>query len=280
MDHRRASQVYRVTTATTLTAIVFWKFFDVTKHGPLGDINPFANDPYDIVGSFAFQVALLVGVLNYARALRLKECPSATPRARLIVRGNLIVLGSIVTTLLGDVIALILHPMPHSFWAHVLWLALGLMSVLALACLGSMIVVLWGVHVPPPPPHLTPADGLDDLWTPVRIGAIKAGRVLPRRFVEWVTDFDSDKLFGAFPWVHPRQHPWRFACLLSVAAGLAIYLSKLREGPAPSLRIALLVAVIFVIAESVAVLLGFAILGAHLGFRPPVRRTWMLAKKA
>lgn len=279
MDRRTSLRIYRVTTATTLTAIVFWKFYDTTKHGHLRDINPFAQDPYDVVGSFAFQVALLVGALTYARALRLTESPSAAPRARLIVRGNAIVLGSIAATLLSDVIALILHPIPHSYWAYVVLLSLGLMCLLAFTCLVSLIVVLREIRMAPPP-HLTPADGLDDLWTPVRVATTKARRILPRGFVDWVADFNSDKLFAHFPWGHPRQHPWRFACLLSVLAGVAIYLSKLREGPAPSLRIALLVAAIFVTAETVAAILGFAILGAHLGLRPPIRQASVLAKKA
>ncbi|HEY6307601.1 MAG TPA: hypothetical protein VI488_14205 [Candidatus Angelobacter sp.] len=279
MDPRTILRIYRVTAATTLTAIVFWKFFDITKHGDLGDISPFAQDPYDAVGSFAFQVALLVGALTYARALRLTESCSA-PRARLIVRGNVIVLGSITATLLSDVTALVLHPLPRSHWAYVLWLALGLMSLLTLVCLVALIVVLRGVHMPPPPPpYLTPADGLDDLWTPIRIAIVKVRRILPRRFVKWVTDFNSDALFARFSWGHPRRHPWRFACFLSLLAGVAVYLSKLREGPGPSLGIALLVAAIFITAESVAAVLGFAILGAYLGLRPPIGHAAALAEE-
>lgn len=42
-------------------------------------INPSGVDPYDAVESFAFQGALLVGVLSYARALRPRDDPARPP---------------------------------------------------------------------------------------------------------------------------------------------------------------------------------------------------------
>ena len=39
----------------TLAAILFYLLFQVNKGGPVDEINPFDVDPYDAVGSFAFQ---------------------------------------------------------------------------------------------------------------------------------------------------------------------------------------------------------------------------------
>jgi len=56
---------------TGVLAVMFTAFFQVSKGGPFRDVNPFGLAPYDAVGSFAFQGALLLGILTYARVLRL-----------------------------------------------------------------------------------------------------------------------------------------------------------------------------------------------------------------
>ncbi len=94
--------------------MALYLFFMANKRGPLGEISPFADDPYDAVGSFAFQLALLVGALSYGRALRLREDPGLAPSsgalARLILRGDLLVLFAILATLLADTLAAIPNP--------------------------------------------------------------------------------------------------------------------------------------------------------------------------
>src|SRR5690349_21831833 len=127
-------RIHRVTVLVAFTSVVFWQFFDITKHGPFRDINPFGDDPYDAVGSFAFQVALLVGILTYARALRLREVASPAAHARLILRGNIVVLAAILVTLVADAIAEIIRPLPPSYWGNILLAALVLMFLLALFC--------------------------------------------------------------------------------------------------------------------------------------------------
>ena len=62
-------RIHRATAFISALGIVFWLFFQVNKNGPFRDINPFAVDLYDAVGSFAVQGALLLGVLNSGRWL-------------------------------------------------------------------------------------------------------------------------------------------------------------------------------------------------------------------
>jgi hypothetical protein len=54
---------------------------------------------------------------------------------------------------------------------------------------------------------------------------------------------------------------------------MGLTLAQLQEGLPPSLKIGLLVAGIFISAEFVATLVGFAILGGYLGLRPSFNRS-------
>jgi hypothetical protein len=271
LDKRSILRIHGVTALIASAAIVFYLFFQVNKGGPFRDINPFGVDPYDAVGSFAFQGALLVGILTYARALRLWELPALANRARLILRGNLVVLFAIWVTLIADAIAEVLIPIPPSFWGNVLLVELGLIVLLTLVCTVALWVVFGRIQIAAPPPDLTPADGIDDLWTLVRVPVVKAGARLPQGLVTWVAGFNSDRLFARLPWINPRLHPWRFAWALGLLVGAGLLLAQLQEGLPPSLRTGLIVIGIFISAELAAILIGFAIFGGYLGLRPPVR---------
>jgi hypothetical protein len=261
-------RVQRVTALITFAAIVFCLFFQLSKGGPFRDINPFGVDPYDAVGSFAVQGALLVGVLTYARVLRLRDAPAEATKARLILRGNVLVLLAILVTLIADAIAEVVHQLPASYWGNVLLLELGLMFMLSLICAVALAVVFRRIQTPAPPRDLTPADGIDDLWGLLCVPVTRISAVLPRAFVEWVERFHSDWLFVRLQRLNPRTHPWRFACALGLLVGVGLALAQLQEGFPPSLKIGLLVGGIFVSAELGATLLGFAVFGGYLGLRP------------
>jgi hypothetical protein len=271
-DAQSSKRLYWVTSIITVAAFIFWKFFDFTKRGQLGELNPFNEDPYDVVGSFAFQVVLLVALLTFARALRSRQSRAEPCKDRLTIRGNKIVLVTIGITLLTDGIALLRHPLPSSPWAHVLLISWGAMSAIELLCIAVFSIALLKTNIGPAPTNLTPADGLDDLWLLVRVAARILDPVLPSSFARWVSQFNSDKMFAKFRWLDAREHPWRFAMAVSLAAGIAIYLFKLTEGPSPNLSIAFVVAVIYISAELVATILGFTLLGGYLGLRPPLGR--------
>ena len=273
MNKEMIQRLYRVTMLNTLAAIVFYLFFQVNKGGPFRDINPFGEDPYDAVGSFAVQGALLIGILTYARALRLHVDPVQATKARLILRGNLLVLGAILVTLIADAIAEIVHPLPMPFWGKVLLVELVVMFVLVTIGAIALGLTFRSVQTVPPPHDLTPADGLDDLWTLVRIPAQKASAILPHEFLEWVLQLNSDWLFSRVQWLNPRVYPWRFAICLGLLVGVGLTLAQLQEGFPPSLKIGLIVAGIFISGEFAATLAGFAVFGGFLGLRPPLHKT-------
>jgi len=222
LDKRTIQRIHNVTALIALAAMLFYLFFQVNKGGPFREINPFGVDPYDAVGSFAFQGARLVGILTYARALRLWELPGLAARARLILRGDLVVFGRIPIAAAS-------------------------------------------------PSDLTPAAGIDDLRTLVRVPFLKAGGHLSRRVVAWVAGFNSDRLFARLPWIDPRPYPWRFACALGLVVGIGLVLAQLQEGLLPSLRTGLIVIGVYMSGELAATLLGIAIFGGYLGLRPPIR---------
>ena len=268
MDHPSIKRCYFLSVLNAWAAAFFFLFFQINKSGPFRGINPFAADPYDAVGSIAIQAALLLGILTYARALRLLEDPGQAAKTRFILRGNTLVLSAIWVTLIADAVAMILHSIELSGWGMVLAAELVLMIGFTAACTAAFAIISRSVQIPVPPRELTPADAIDDLWALVRVPVVKIKRVLPTAFVEWVAGFCSDRLFAHAGWLDPRRHPWRFACGLGLFAGAVLLLAQLREGLPPSLMAGLLIAGIFLSVEFIATLLGFAVLGVYLGLRP------------
>jgi hypothetical protein len=270
---RRIKSIHRVTALVTLSAVAFYLFFVISKAAPFRDINPFGDDPYDAVGSFGFQVALVAGILTYARALRLRESHAQAAKLRLILRGNMVVLFAILVTLVADAVAEIVRPFPPSYWGAVLDWGLVLMFVLCFSSVTALVAVFRQIRTPATPPNLTPADGLDDLWTLVCVPVTRAAAMFPPRFVGWVQAFHSDRLFSMLPWTNPRHHPWRFACALGAAAGVGLSVAHLQEGLPPSFAIFLLITAIFICFEFTAALAGFLALGGYLGLRPSLFRS-------
>ena len=268
MNKEALRRVHRVTALVALAGIIFYLFFHINKVEPFRDINPFGEDPYDAVGSFAIQIALLIGLLTYARVLRLRSDPSQVSKLRLILRGNVLVLFAIGISLVVDAVAVILRQLPSSYWGNVLRIELALMVLLTVVCVLAVGFGFRGMQLVLPARDLTPADGIDDLWTLVRIPVTRLGAALPHAFVEWVQRFESDRLFARVPWFNPRLHPWRFACLLGLLVRMGLTVAQLREGFPPNLLIGLAVAGIFISAEFAATLVGFAIFGGYLGLRP------------
>jgi hypothetical protein len=100
-----------------LLTIFFLAFFDNSKKIPLlVVINPFADDPYDAVGSFGIQLAFFAAILSLMRSLRpyaAKEIPST--QQLLILRGETVALLSIIVTLTEDIVAMLRYP---SMWMN------------------------------------------------------------------------------------------------------------------------------------------------------------------
>ncbi len=103
---------YRLNALAALAlAVVFYFFFMFTKHDPaLAPIIPFADDPYDSIGSFCLIVSVLLAVLSLLRAFRpyRPEPPGALHKVFLARTQIALALGVLVT-LAGDAIAMARH---------------------------------------------------------------------------------------------------------------------------------------------------------------------------
>jgi hypothetical protein len=102
---------WQVTLVVFTASLVFGAFFQISKKDPFVTANPFADDPYDAVGSIAIQAAAGIGLLTLARLVH-----SGVAQGRYILRGNLVVLLSIAVTLVSDALAVVLHPAAWDTW--------------------------------------------------------------------------------------------------------------------------------------------------------------------
>jgi len=89
-------------------SILFYSFFDYCKHAPaLGAANPFAEDPYDAVGSFGIQLAFVSGLLTLLRAFRpYPEKKGPTGQVVMLLRSGTVALFSVGVTLAADAVGL------------------------------------------------------------------------------------------------------------------------------------------------------------------------------
>jgi hypothetical protein len=143
----RSLKVYACLTA--VLAVLFYLFFQISKHQPaLSQVNAFANDPYDAIGSFAVQFALLTALLSLLRAFRPYQPEQALDSQELLlVRGAIFSCLSVMITLIGDAVAMARHPS--------VWMGLSAGYVLA-ALVGGMalftalvgwLLVSWGSKI-------------------------------------------------------------------------------------------------------------------------------------
>ena len=123
-------------------AILFYLFFEICKQSPaLSSVNPFAEDPYDAVGSFGSQLAPFISLLAVLRAFRPYQSEKTRDRQQvLFARAAYFSCLSVAVTLVADIIAMIRHPS--------LWLGVQAGDLLAVL-LGGMVLltalVLWTI---------------------------------------------------------------------------------------------------------------------------------------
>ncbi len=267
IDEESTRSLSRVTAWVLSLAVTFLLFFLVNKLDPFRAANPFGEDPYDAVGSFAVQLALLVALMSFSRVLRLQRDVTQRNKSRLVVRGNLVVLVAIMITLGVDTCAVAGSPPPATHAGRMLMIELAALALLTLLALIAVARVAPSFRNRAPR-DLTPADAIDDLLTLARVPRKRRGGRRPPPLLAWKGRLSGDALAASLGALSPRTHPWRFACATGVAAGAAVAVGQLREGLPPNLAVGLRTAAIFVGGEMLAVLLGFALLGAFLGLRP------------
>src|SRR5579884_4087593 len=88
---------------TFMLAVLFYLLFQISKHNPaLSQVNAFAEDPYDAVGSFGVQFALFTALLSLVRAFRPYQPNKALARQELLLgRGEYLSCLSIAVTLVA-----------------------------------------------------------------------------------------------------------------------------------------------------------------------------------
>jgi len=118
-------------------AIVFFFFFQFTKHNPvIATIMPFGNDPYDAVGSLGVIIAGLLAVLSVIRSFHMRS----DRQKILVTRTQFTVAAAIFVTLTADGVAMGRHvPMWLGQYGTVQLLLL-MVSMLILALLMSFSI--------------------------------------------------------------------------------------------------------------------------------------------
>lgn len=282
---RSVRSAWSATLTTLVSSCLFYAFFQISKKEAIGAANPFANDPYDAVGSFAVQMALGLSILTLARLVRHRgEAAIPARRLQLILRGSVVALTSMIVTLASDGVALVVEPVTVSSPLAIGFLLVGLAVLTGLALIDTLVLsrfrlrvrkVLRAAGAPPAGPDAGAlADALSDLWG--LADAIARWVTARIRFLapawRWV-DRTVRRMGGwwdtRLPGLNPRTHAWRFFALLALAAGAALALAQaIGEGVSTHLGTALLVTVLFLGIEFAAAMLGYLLLGGFLGLRP------------
>ncbi len=94
---------------------VFTFFFFLSKHNPLfSDVNAFAEDPYDAIGSFGFQLALFAALLSVIRVFLPRGSGELSASQKLLViRGCTVSVQAVAVTLAAEMVAMFRSP---SLW--------------------------------------------------------------------------------------------------------------------------------------------------------------------
>ena len=130
-------------------SIIFFLFFEFTKHAPgLGDINPFAEDPFDAVGSFGIQLAFVSSILMVLRAFRPYHQPEVSPgQITLLFRSGVITLVTVAVTLAGDVIGMTRKIFTQGFFPGATPLTALLISMLVIVFAVAWIFIHVSRHL-------------------------------------------------------------------------------------------------------------------------------------
>jgi hypothetical protein len=237
--------------------------------------------------AFVFgQVALLAGGLTLVRVwrARLDREPGQAPpalalsgtRLTLVLRGAQVVFACVAGTLICAVaVALSASSSPTpGVWVSIAVLGAG--AVLGTIPLWRASHRAWAARLGGPLGAPPEEDALADIAALASAGLSRLERRWPRlgagqeRVSVWLREL-RDRAPRLMAWLDLRRHPWRFAFVVALAAGLALAAAHaVGEGGPPSLHelpVALLAGLLIVAIEGGAVLLGFLVLGGFLGIR-------------
>ena len=138
MDNNDLKKAQRFALLACLLSILFWAFFNTSKHNPLfAEINPFANDPFDAVGSFGMLLAPLVADLALLGCLRPHPKGWTSLDMQVCLNRVAISLLAVTVTMLADSIALVRSILTWSRFS-----AGWLLSAMVLTLLVITIIVI------------------------------------------------------------------------------------------------------------------------------------------
>lgn len=271
---------------------LFYVFFMHAKHDPaLSKVNPFADDPYDAVGSFGIQAAIFLAIVCSMRAFRRGADARSSEDNFFILRAQMAAILSAGVTLAADALATLRYP-------H-LWIGSAAGYRLAALLMGIAILTgavgLWimrGTQIA----HRPSASGA---WFRAVIVSIFAALILvfyPEHFRHGLIGVLSKAFVGTFilfapvwawtvtlvPHEEPRseqrvtdgflrkKYHWFIVILAGVLVGLFFVAGEASEGSGiPHSKLALVVSA-YVGLETAGVIVGYAFLGKPLGlFRRP-----------
>ena len=129
-----------------LSFLFSYVFFFLKHHPPFREIIPFADDPYDAIGSLAFIAVNLLAATSLARVL-LPHFVGRSGARIYVVRGEAAVAFCVIVTVSADAVAMFRHP---SQWRgtsgeHTLLAILGALLVVSI---GFLIVIRPRVQPP------------------------------------------------------------------------------------------------------------------------------------
>jgi hypothetical protein len=248
--------------------------------------SPWQNDPYDAIATIGGQVVIAVWLLTFVRLARYRRAPDMPLAAmRYVVRGSWILLSIAAVSCVADAIAWSTHAAGRLHAAQRLHPGAAKAPLVGLIVTAAVVSVaaLWAASAERSKRILRRADRTSA--SPDRGGApdvFEDAAVVVERSIEWLRGrvprlaepaarawSTAGRFVGRIGWASPRAHPWRFATLAGVAAGLGLALAHaVGETPSrggSSLGLAALVWLVFVLAETSAALIGFALLRRFLG---------------
>jgi hypothetical protein len=127
---------------TVVLAALFYLFWQITKHQPaLSQVNAFAEDPYDAVGSFGTQLAVFTALLSLVRAFRPYQLNKVLDGQKVhLVRAEYITCLSVAVTLVTDIVAMIRYPSVWMSFTAGQILAVMVSGMAMLAALGGWLI--------------------------------------------------------------------------------------------------------------------------------------------
>lgn len=271
-------------------AVAFYFFFMITKHDmALGKIIPFANDPYDAVGSFAVETTLFLALLSCIRAVRLyREGKQETAQQIFLARTQMGIVLAVLLTLVGDVVAMLRHLPQWTSQPATAELLLMLLGMLVLALVAGALVFLSVRALDQPHPSYLWARGAIALvamiailaFYPENLRASIAGElftVVVGAFLLFVPlwalgdaliPYTLEKQEGKGVFV-PGLYQWGVVVLLGICIGLMLVLGESTEGGRglPSFQFFRHLQIVFVYVglEVAAIIIGYSFLSKQLG---------------